>query len=70
MAGKHCGKKIDLQWDTTKPTGDARRLFDMSRANSFGFYPTISVEEGIIDTIEWFKNNKEVVDRRHNAFKK
>tara|TARA_R110000851_G_scaffold333049_2_gene510895 strand:+ start:4965 stop:5933 length:969 start_codon:yes stop_codon:yes gene_type:complete len=67
---KHCGKKIDLQWDTTKPTGDARRLFDMSRANSFGFYPTISVEEGIIDTIEWFKNNKEVVDRRHNAFKK
>jgi GDP-L-fucose synthase len=67
---KHCGKDIDLHWDTTKPTGDARRLFDMSRANSHGFYPSVTIEEGIIDTINWFKSNRDIVDRRHNAFRK
>jgi len=67
---EHCGKDIEVRWDTTKPRGDARRVFDMSRANSHGFVPTISIEEGIIDTIKWFKENKAIVDRRHNAFRK
>jgi GDP-L-fucose synthase len=70
MIVKHCGKDIEVEWDTTKPTGDAKRLFDMSRANSHGFYPSVTIEEGIIDTIKWFKENKTIVDQRHNAFRK
>ena len=66
---KHCGKDLDVEWDTTKPSGDAKRLFDMSRANSYGFYPAMEIEDGIIDTINWFKNNQKIVDKRHNAFK-
>jgi GDP-L-fucose synthase len=67
---KHCGKDIDVEWDTTKPTGDARRLFDMTLANSYGFEPTVSIETGIKDTIKWFEENKDIVDQRHNAFRK
>ena len=67
---KHCGRPIDVKWDTTKPTGDSRRVFDMTRAHSHGFQPTVSIEEGIIDTIKWFKENRDIVDRRHNAFRK
>jgi GDP-L-fucose synthase len=66
---KHCGKDLEVKWDTTKPSGDAKRLFDMSRANSYGFYPAMEIEDGIIDTINWFKNNQKIVDKRHNAFK-
>jgi GDP-L-fucose synthase len=66
---KHCDKDLTIDWDTSKPTGDLRRLFDMRRAKSYGFAPSISIEDGIIDTITWFKENKDVVDLRYNAFK-
>jgi len=67
---KHCGRNIEIKWDTTKPTGDARRVFDMSRAHSHGFSPTVTIEEGIINTIGWFKENRDIIDLRHNAFRK
>lgn len=60
----------EIKWLTDKPTGDKRRVFDMSRASSYGFVPTISIEEGINSTIDWFLKNKELIDERFNAFKK
>lgn len=59
---------IDIVWDITKPKGDAKRLMDMTRANSYGFYPAVSIEEGIKETIEWYLKNKGTVDNRYNAF--
>ncbi len=58
----------EIVWLTDKPTGDARRLFDMSRANSNGFFPAISIEQGIQETISWYLENKEIIDKRYNAF--
>lgn len=63
---KHFGK--DIVWLTDKPTGDLRRVFDMSRASEHGFMPTITIEEGIKNTIEWYLGNKEIIDKRFNAF--
>ena len=40
------------------PMGDMKRLMDMSRAKSYGFEPQTSFEDGIIKTIEWYKENK------------
>ena len=57
-----------IKWLTDKPTGDARRVFDMTKASSYGFKPTISIKDGIEETIEWFLENKENVDKRFNAF--
>jgi|TARA_Y100000310_G_scaffold221243_1_gene222779 GDP-L-fucose synthase len=67
---QHCGKELKVEWDTTKPTGDERRVFDTTRAASHGFNLTVSIEEGIRDTIRWFRENREIVDLRHNAFTK
>jgi GDP-L-fucose synthase len=64
-----CGRDIEIEWDITKPTGDHRRVFDMTRAYSHGFKPTINIEDGIADTIKWFVDNRDIVDKRHNAFK-
>ena len=41
----------------------------MSRAASFGFYPEISIEEGIKETIEWYLQNKDFADTGVDVFK-
>jgi len=51
----------ELIWDTTKPMGDMKRLMSMERANSYGFYPQTSLKEGIINTIEWYKEKMNVL---------
>jgi GDP-L-fucose synthase len=60
---------IPIEWDTTKPTGDARRVFDMSRADKLGFKPQISIEEGIKNTIEWYLENQEAANTSKDVFK-
>jgi GDP-L-fucose synthase len=59
-----------IKWLADKPNGDARRVFDMTRAKSHGFTPSISIEKGIEETIDWFLANKEVIDKRYNVFTK
>ena len=59
-----------IKWLPVKSPGDPRRVFDMTRAKSYGFNTTVSIEQGIKDTIDWFLKNKDSVDNRFNAFKK
>jgi len=47
----------EIQWDTTKPMGDRKRLMSMDRAASHGFVPSTSLHEGIIKTIDWYKES-------------
>ena len=68
MVVKCSGKDIPIKWLTDKPSGDALRLFDMTRAKSYGFDISVDLEEGIRQTTEWFINNKETLDKRYNAF--
>ncbi|MDD5070029.1 MAG: NAD-dependent epimerase/dehydratase family protein [Candidatus Omnitrophica bacterium] len=60
--------KPEIFWDTSKPSGDAKRLMDMSRAKEVGFKTSISIEEGVRETIEWYRKNKDKVSRRYNVF--
>ena len=60
---------VEIDWDTSKPTGDPRRVFDMTRTKSYGFEPEISIEEGIKETIEWYLDNKESADAGKDVFK-
>lgn len=46
-------------WDTSYPNGQPKRLLDISKAQHyFGFNPSISFEEGIRGTIEWYIENE------------
>ena len=56
----------ELVWDITKPSGDYIRILDMTKANSYGFSPTVSIEDGIINTIEWYLNNKDIIRKKYN----
>jgi len=37
----------DIIWDSNKPDGTPRKLLDVSKLNSLGWKPTISLEEGV-----------------------
>lgn len=51
------GKDLEITHDMTKPRGDELRIADITRLNSFGFKPTVSLEEGLRETYEWYNDN-------------
>jgi len=52
-------KKPKVIWDTSKPSGDKKRVMDITRAKSLlNWFPEISLEEGVKETMEWYKKNK------------
>ncbi len=59
---------LQVEWDITKPTGDAKRIMDTSRAASFGIEPKTSLYDGIQKTLEWFMVNKKYNEQRYNSF--
>ena len=63
-------KKPKVVWDTSKPSGDKKRLMDISRAKTLGWKPEISIEKGIKEVMEWYKKNKDIINKRYNVFKK
>ncbi len=58
----------EIVWDRTKPAGDAKRLMSTQRAEGLGIRPSVALEDGIRETIEWFRENAETADKRYNAF--
>lgn len=61
--------KPEVVWDTSKPSGDRKRLMDVSKAKNLGFKPAISIEDGIKDVMKWYIENKDQVDKRYNVFR-
>jgi GDP-L-fucose synthase len=59
-----------IQWSPEKPSGDARRIFSMERANSYGFFPEIDIHQGVESTINWFILNQDKIDKKFNALNK
>jgi len=59
LIAKLVGFKGEIRWDSTKPDGQPRRKLDTSKAkNLFGFESTTTFENGLRETIEWYKSNK------------
>jgi len=64
-------RDVDINWLTEYATGDSKRLMNMERFNSYGFFPKTSLKEGIKKTIEWYKSNRNTVlsdNYRYNPF--
>ncbi len=50
-----------LVWDTTKPNGQPRRGLDTSRAAEyFGWRAKVPFEEGLRQTIAWYRQNRKI----------
>ncbi len=46
----------EILWDASKPDGQPRRCLDVSRAEKeFGFRASVSLDEGLRRTVEWYR---------------
>jgi GDP-L-fucose synthase len=52
------GYEGEIIFDDTKPDGNPRKLLDSSLINSLGWKSSTSLEEGLLKTYNWFKDNK------------
>ncbi len=54
----HSGKNINIEYDLTKPTIKTKICLDSTKAkNLLGWLPSVSIDEGIKKTLEWYKVN-------------
>ena len=52
------GYEGKIVWDTSRPDGTPRKLLDTSRLNELGWFPQISLKNGLKETYQWFLKNK------------
>jgi GDP-L-fucose synthase len=54
------GFEGELVWDTSRPNGQPRRVLDTSKAEEyFGFRAQTNFEEGLRETIDWYRKNRD-----------
>ncbi len=59
LIARLAGFKGELIWDPTQPDGQPRRCLDVTRAwQEFGFRARIEFEEGLRETIEWYREQR------------
>ena len=57
LVKKIIGFRGNLVFDSSKPDGTPRKLLDCSRLDRLGWSPITTLDEGIIDTYEWYISN-------------
>ena len=61
-----CDFRGETHWDSSKPDGQPRRCLDMSRTTKLLHWQAeVSLEEGLRQTIDWFRNNRDDLREVH-----
>lgn len=51
----------NIEWDLSKPDGTPRKLLDVSKLAEAGWKSSISLEDGIRSTVEWYRTHTESI---------
>lgn len=54
----------EILYDETLPAGQMQRIFDTSKMDALAWKPSVSLANGIMQTIEWFKANRQLIRER------
>ena len=46
-----------IEWDSSKPDGTKKKLLDISLITKLGWVPSVSLDDGLKRTYQWYKNN-------------
>jgi GDP-L-fucose synthase len=68
IAAAAAPRRPAIRWDKSKPSGDAKRVMDVSRAKAHGFATKIDIAKGVGSTLAWYLENRHHADLRYNAF--
>jgi GDP-L-fucose synthase len=52
------GFEGSIVMDLSKPDGTPRKVLDITKVSNLGWKPTISLDQGIASTVEWYLQNK------------
>ena len=55
---KAVGFNGEIIWDLNKPDGTMRKVLDSSKITKLGWKPSITLDQGILATVEWYLQNK------------
>ena len=62
------GFQGEIRWDATKPDGQPRRCLDTSRAAElFDWRAQVGFEDGLRQTIDWFRGNRSAIEAAEKA---
>ena len=70
LSDKEIKHKPKIFWDKSKPSGDKKRVLDITKATKFNITNNTPLEKGIEKTIKWYMSNKEYGKYRYNYFLK
>ncbi len=66
---KYAPRAPRLEWDTSRPAGNRKRLMDITKARAqIGFEPKYSLEAGVQETMDWYKTHRNHQARRYSIF--
>lgn len=57
MVAEAVGYQGAIEWDASKPDGTPRKLLDVSKLAQAGWTASISLDEGIRETVQWYRSN-------------
>jgi GDP-L-fucose synthase len=55
---KSVGFDGEINWDTNREDGTPQKVLDIKKISDLGWKPSISLDEGINLTVEWYLKNK------------
>ena len=55
---KAAGFEGEIIWDSSKPDGTPRKVLDVSKIRKLGWNPSITLDQGISQTVQWYQENK------------
>jgi GDP-L-fucose synthase len=47
-----------ITWDSSRPNGTPRKVLDITKITKLGWKPSITLDQGIASTVEWYLENK------------
>ena len=56
LISKIVGFTGKIEWDKSRLDGTPRKVLDVSKLESYGWTPKISLEDGIRDTVNWYQS--------------
>lgn len=65
---RHVTPQPEVVWDRSKPSGDRTRVMDIRRARAMGWQPTITLEAGIAQVMNWYRANRARPAERYDVF--
>ena len=58
LIAQNSGFTGEIKWDSSKPDGTPRKVLDVRRLKALNWQPTVSLEDGVRETINWFRDNR------------